>query len=135
MFKMHPWLLVMLNVLSGLIGGVLAILFLVGNSVVAQPTPSETLESFKTVIAQEFRLIDSHGRVRALMSFSEDGQPFLHLRDENDIYRLWMGISSETGLAVRDVDGKTRLVLSVDEQGKPELAVRDRQHRTNSFHP
>jgi hypothetical protein len=46
-----------------------------------------------------------------------------------------VGISSDTGVALRDVDGKTRLVLSVDEQGDPSLAVRDRQHRTKSFHP
>jgi hypothetical protein len=46
-----------------------------------------------------------------------------------------MGISTETGIALHDVDGKTRLVLSVDEQGEPELVVRDRQHRTKSFRP
>jgi len=126
--------LVMLNLLSGLVGGACATLLLSSMSVVAQPTP-DTFGSFKTVAAQEFRLIDSQDRVRALFSFSAQGQPFLHLSDENDTKRVWMGISTETGIAVRDVDGKTRLVLSVDEQGEPELVVRDRQHRTKSFHP
>lgn len=135
MFQKYPRLLIMLHLFSGLIGGVLATFVIQSTSVVAQPTPSEPTESFKTVTAQEFRLIDSHGRVRALLSFSEEGQPFFHLRDENDTYRVWMGISTDTGIAVRDVDGKTRLVLSVDEQGKPELVVRDRQHRTKSFQP
>lgn len=134
MFEKHPRLLIILSLLSGLIGGACAT-FLVSTSVVAQPTPSDTPESFKTVIAQEFRLIDAHGRVRALLSFSEEGQPFLHLRDESDTYRVWMGISADTGIAVRDVDGKTRLVLSVDEQGEPALVLRDRQHRTRSIHP
>ena len=132
MFRQHRWFLI-LNVFSGVIGGACATLFL-GMSVVAQPT-TDTSETFKTVIAQEFRLIDSHGRVRALLSFSDTGQPFMHFSDENDISRVWMGISSETGIALRDVDSRTRLVLSVDEQGEPELVVRDRQHRTKSFRP
>lgn len=75
------------------------------------------------------------GRVRALLSFSEEGEPFLHLRDQNDTHRVWMGISNDTGVVVRDTDGKTRLVLSLDAQGEPSLVVRDRQHRTKSFHP
>jgi hypothetical protein len=128
-------LLIVLNLFSGLIGGVLATFLIRSPSVVAQPTQSEIPETFKTVIAQEFRLIDSQGKVRALMSFSEAGQPFLQMRDEKEAYRVWMGISSDTGIAVRDVNGRTRLVLSVDEQGEPGLVVRDRQHRTKSFHP
>lgn len=130
----HHRLLIIVSLLSGLMGGIVATL-LVGHTAVAQSTSSDTPESFKTVTAQEFRLIDSHGRIRALLSFSEEGQPFLHMRDEHDTYRVWMGISSDTGIAVRDVDGKTRLVLSVDERGEPELVVRDREHRTKSFHP
>jgi hypothetical protein len=128
-------LLIVLNLFSGLIGGVLATFLIRSTSVVAQPTQSEIPETFKTVIAQEFRLIDSQGKVRALMSFSEAGQPFLQMRGENEAYRVWIGISSDTGIAVRDVNGRTRLVLSVDEQGEPGLVVRDRQHRTKSFHP
>jgi hypothetical protein len=140
MFEKHPRYLIMLSLLSGLVGGVLATFFLVGSSVVAQPTPADTTKTMnadipKTISAQEFRLIDTQGRVRALLAFTEAGQPFLQLRDEFDTYRVWMGISNETGVAVRDVDGKTRLLLSVDEQGEPSLVVRDRQHRTRSFHP
>ena len=126
--------LFMLNLVSALIGGACATLLLSSMSVVAQPTP-DRLDSVKTVAAQEFQLIDSQGRVRARFSFSDRGQPFLHFSDENDTPRVWMGISTETGIALHDVDGKTRLVLSVDEQGEPELVVRDRQHRTKSFRP
>ena len=133
MFQRHRGL-VMLNLVSGLLGGACATLLLGSMSVVAQPTPG-SIESLKTIAAQEFRLIDAQGRVRALLSFSDKGQPFFQLSDENDISRVWMGISTETGIAVHDVDGKTRLVLSVDEQGEPELVVRDRQHRTKSFRP
>jgi hypothetical protein len=132
MFAKHLRSFIMLSLLCGLVGGVLATFLLVGSSVVAQPTPPDIP---KTISAQEFHLVDSQGRVRAMLAFTEDGQPFLQLRDEFETYRVWMGISSDTGVALRDVDGKTRLVLSVDEQGEPSLVVRDRQHRTKSFHP
>ena len=136
----NPRLLIMLNLLSGLLGGVLASFFILGNSVVAQPTPADTPKGMnadipKTISAQKFRLVDTHGHTRALLTFTENGQPSLNLRDEFDTDRVWMGISTETGVAVHDVDGKTRLVLSVDEQGEPSLVVRDRQHRTKSIHP
>jgi hypothetical protein len=140
MFEKQLRLVIMLSLLSGLVGGVIATFFLVGSSVVAQPTPADTsntgkVDVPKTITAQEFRLVDTRGRVRAMLAFTEDGQPFLQLRDEFDTYRVWMGISTDTGVALRDVDGKTRLVMSLDEQGEPSLVVRDRQHRTKSFHP
>ena len=126
--------LFMLNLFSGLVGGACATLLLNSMSVGAQATP-DPVDSDKPVVAQEFQLIDSHGRVRARLSFSDQGQPFLQLSDENATSRVWMGISTDTGIALHDVDGKTRLVLSVDEQGEPELVARDRQHRTKSFRP
>jgi len=30
----------------------------------------------------------------------------LNLSDKNDIHRVWMGVSIETAIVVRDVDGK-----------------------------
>lgn len=125
-------LLIILSLVSGLIGGVFATFLLVENSVIAQPTPPEASQ---VISAQEFRLIDTKGHIRAILDLSDQGQPYLQLKDEFDTDRVWIGISSETGMAVRDVDGKTRLVLSVDEEGKPTLVVRDRQHRTKEFHP
>ena len=70
-----------------------------------------------------------------MLAFTEEGQPSLQLRDEFDTHRVWIGISNEIGVAIRDVDGKTRLVLSVDEQGEPSVVARDRPHRTKSFQP
>jgi NADH/NAD ratio-sensing transcriptional regulator Rex len=87
------------------------------------------------VSAKEFRLIDQQGHTRALLSFNDKGQPLFQMRDEFDTDRVWVGISTETGVALQDVDGKTRLVLSVDQDGLPSLVVRDRKHQTNSFHP
>jgi len=140
MFQTSSRYLILLNVLAGLMGGVIASFLILGSSVVAQPTPADTPKTMnadipQTISAREFRLVDTQGRARALLAFTENGQPFLQLRDEFDSYRVWMGISNDTGVAVRDVDGKTRLLLSVDEQGEPSLVVRDRRHRTKSFHP
>ena len=139
--EMRARLPIMINILSGFVGGALAAFFMLGSSVVAQPTPvvdplaTNPENSQQTISAREFRLIDDSGRIRGLLAFTRDGQPFFQLRDEFDTYRVWMGISSDTGVAVRDVDGKTRLLLGVDEEGDPSLVLRDRKHQTKSFHP
>jgi len=132
MLNANPRLLVVLSLMSGLVGGVFGTFLLVGSSVIAQPTPSDIPQ---IISAQEFRLVDAKGHIRAILDVTDEGQPYFQLKDEFDTDRVWIGISSETGLAVRDVDGKTRLVLSVDEEGKPSLVVRDRQHRTKEIHP
>jgi hypothetical protein len=132
MLKANPRLFVIVSLVSGLVGGVLATFLLVGGPVIAQPTPAEIPQ---VISAQEFRLVDTKGHIRAILDLSDDGQPYFQLKDEFDADRVWIGISSETGLAVHDVDGKTRLVLSVDEEGKPSLVVRDRRGRTKEYHP
>ncbi len=79
--------------------------------------------------------MDRFGNTRARLTFSAEGAPYLAMTDEAGTNIVWLGLSSESGLALRDVDGKTRLVLSIDSGGEPSLVVRNRQHRTNSFHP
>lgn len=80
-------------------------------------------------------LLYYEGTGDSAIDVSDQGQPYIQFKDESDTDRVWIGISSETGLAVQDVDGKTRLVLSVDQEGKPSLVVRDRERRTKEFHP
>lgn len=116
---------------AALVGGVIGRWIGQTAAVPAQENPAAT----KILAAQEVRLVDSAGRVRAALAFSSSGQPSLDFKDENDIARVSLSISDETGVAVRDVDGKTRLVLSVDQDGFPSLVVRDRDHNTNTFHP
>ncbi|HXX76716.1 MAG TPA: hypothetical protein VEI50_16420 [Nitrospiraceae bacterium] len=132
MLTANSRLLIVVSLVSGLIGGIFATFLLVGSSVIAQPTPPETPQ---VISAQEFRLVDTKGRIRAILDLSDQGEPYFQLKDKSDTDRVWIGISSETGIAVRDVDGRTRLVLSVDEEGKPSLVVRDREHHTKEFHP
>ncbi len=123
--------LVLLCALAAVVGGAVGSLLAPVRTVVAQ----EAVPVPKVVTAGEFHLIDPFGQVRATLALSADGQPYLNFKDEHDVARVWAGISSETGVAIRDVDGKTRVVLSVDDAGFPSLVVRGRDHRTNSFHP
>jgi len=132
MVRPQTGVLITVSVLSGLLGGVVAACLVGGGLVTAQEPAGEVPA---VVSAKEFRLIDRQGRTRAALSFNDEGQPFLQMRDEFETERVRVGISRETGIDVRDVDGKTRLVLSVDDEGLPSLVVRDRKHRTKSFHP
>ncbi len=124
--------LITVSMLSGLLGGIVAI-FLVGGGLVTAQEPAGEVPA--VVSAKEFRLIDQQGHTRAALSFNDEGQPVLTMRDEFDTARVRVGISKDTGVEVRDVDGKTRLVLSVDNEGLPSLVVRDRKRQTKSFRP
>ena len=77
--------------------------------------------------------IDAQGRTRASLAFSSDAQPYLRFSDENEARGVWIGISRETGMAVRDADGRTLLILSIDDRGQASLIVSDRDHHTRSF--
>ena len=67
MLETNPRLLILLSLISGLAGGALAALFLAGSSVTAQLAPADVP---KTISAQEFRLVDTQGRVRAMLAFT-----------------------------------------------------------------
>ena len=123
--------IVLVSVLAGAMGGFGASV-MVGTPSIAQPSDQTT---FQVVRAQEFQLIDVKGRTRGKLAFSANAQPYLQLRDENDVSGVWVGIAQETGVAVKDLDGRTRLTLSVDQEGSPSLVVRNREHQTRSFTP
>ena len=132
MVRPSTGIVIAVSALSGLLGGIVAVCLVGGGSVTAQEPAGEVPA---IVSAKEFRLIDRQGHTRALLSFNGEGQPFLHMTDESNVDRVWVGISTETGVAVRDTDGRTRMVLSVDQAGLPSLVVRDRNHQTKSFQP
>lgn len=123
-------LLMALCLCSSVVGG------LVGGWITSvRPVTAEEPAVPAFLTASEFRLVDRAGQVRALLSFTTDGQPYLGIKDEKDVTRVWVGIGAETGAAIRDLDGKTRAVLSVDDQGFPSLVVRDRNHQMSAFQP
>ena len=113
------------SLVAGLLGG-FAASFIIGAPIMAQ-------EGDIVVRAQQFQLIDAHGRTRVSLAFSSDAQPYLRFSDENEARGVWIGISQETGMAVRDADGRTLLVLSIDDRGQASLIVSDRDHNTRTF--
>ena len=59
----NPRALVIVSLVSGLVGGVLATFLLVGSSVIAQPTAADIPP---VITAQEFRLVDTKGHLLTL---------------------------------------------------------------------
>jgi hypothetical protein len=126
------WTIPLFSLTAGFVGGLLAAWLVLGDVVVAE----ETVGQGPAVIsAKEFRLVDQQGKPRAILGFSAEEQPYLAMLHRSEARIIWLGVSEESGLAVRDVDGKTRLVLSLDTAGEPSLILRDRQHRTRTIHP
>jgi len=121
-----------LSMAAGMVGGTLAGFLLAGTPVVAQEGAGPER---KIVSAEEFRLVDKAGAVRALISFSGAGDPYLQLTDRKGVDRVWLGVATETGLAVRDVTTKTRVLLSLGPDGDPSLVLRNRQHKARLFTP
>jgi hypothetical protein len=117
----------LISIMAGILGGILSPLIFAEKNVLAEMR----FPSVST--AEEFRLVDAQGRMRALLAFSADGEPYLALLDQHETRKVWLGLSKESGLAIRDIDGNTRLVLSLDRQGEPTLVFSDRQQNTRAL--
>jgi len=126
------WTVPLFSLVAGFVGGLLAAWLVLGDPVVAEeivgPIPA-------VVSAQEFRLVDQRGKPHAILGFSAEEEPYLTMLHRSGARIIWLGLSEESGIAIRDVDGKTRLVLSLDTAGEPSLILRDRQHRTRKIRP
>jgi hypothetical protein len=118
---------ILASIVAGVVGGMLSSIILIERPVMADMR----FPSVST--AEEFRLVDGQGRLRALLAFSADGEPYLALLDQHENRKVWLGLSKESGLAIRDIDGKTRLVLSLDGEGEPTLVLSDRQQNTRAL--
>ena len=123
MLKKEYGMVLILSTAFGLGGGALAAFLSPSGPMVVQETMNQ---SPKVISAEEFRLVDTQGKPRALLAFSPDGEPYLTMLDRNDTRRVWLGLSEDSGLAVNDVEGKTRLALSLDATGEPSLVLQDR---------
>jgi hypothetical protein len=120
------------SLIAGGVGGALATLLLTGAPVIAQEKSDA-----KTITAQEFRLLDKTGKTRAMLGFSAEGEPYLALLDGNESQRIWLGISSNPGLAIKDhKESKTRVLVSLDDtEGQPSVLLRNRQHQVLTLQP
>jgi hypothetical protein len=81
----------------------------------------------KVVEAQEFRLLDKEGRVRARV-FLEDDEPKVALFSRENKKRAAIGLlpTGEAGIALYDDEGKYHVLMNVSAKGIPDLSIRDR---------
>lgn len=98
-------ILLAVSIISGLIGGFIANQIFGGKTAIAQDgqEPPELFE------AQEFRLVDGHGKVQAALALSST--------------------SKEPYLIINGKDGKQRFILDLDE-GNPRMILKDNEAQT-----
>ena len=108
----------LLALLSGLMGGVLSIWFLLPPSVLAQDSPQKVIE------AQEFRVVDEDGRVRAMLG-AKEGDVGLLIRniEERPAAALYV-TEGEAGLGLFGSDGTEKATLYVVED-EPVFTLKD----------
>jgi hypothetical protein len=141
-------LILLLSLIGGLAGGILASHFFVTAPVLA----AKTVEVQKIVAAEEFHLVDQQGRVLSTLGmyaggpgivlFSKTGQfravfsltspeegPVLTFADKDGIHRATIGLGAKRQpyLALRDEAGKERISLSLNDNGDPYLALYDQE--------
>jgi hypothetical protein len=141
-------LILLLSLIGGLAGGILANHFFVTAPVLA----AKTVEVQKIVAAEEFHLVDKQGRVLSTLGmyaggagivlFSKTGQfravfsltspeegPVLTFADKDGIHRATIGLGAKRQpyLALRDEAGKERISLSLNDNGDPYLALYDQE--------
>ena len=134
MAKQADRLMLMWSFLAGAAGGAVVTFLLLGTPVVAEEAAKP---SANVMSAEEFRLVDKDGKARAVLTFSAEGDPYLALLDKNQNQRVWLGLSDNPGLAIKDhKESKTRALLSLDDAtGQPSLVLRNRQHQVSAFQP
>lgn len=107
---------------GGFIGGLLAGSAMWYFSDAALPA-SHSDRASNVMSTHEFRLVDGQGKVRALLTFSAQGEPYVEILDEHDTPPVWLGLAQEPGPAIHNGDGKYLDASS----GEPSSAVKDRQ--------
>jgi len=107
---------VLLALLSGLMGGVLSVWFLAPPSVLAQDEPPKVIE------AQEFRVVDDGGIVRAQLSVSGDeaSLTFAHPTGDRPLLEIFARSdpSDSSHISIRDSNGEERATLGFNENLK-----------------
>ncbi len=123
MTKAQFRVLMLLTVISGLVGGGLADLLFRGLAARA----AQTTAAPKVIEAQEFRLVDSTGKQRAVLGLSHTGALGLWLYDAAGKGRASLGLlgDGKPFLSLRDAANKRRVYLSLLDWGEPFLSLRD----------
>ena len=100
-----------ISLVTGIAGGVLAIQFLSGESVFAE----NNTQHAKIIEAEEFRLIDKNGKSRAVFGQSKAGNPSLIFfdKDNNNRVKIEVGDDGAAVVSVLDKDSKSSIGLVV----------------------
>jgi len=114
--------------------GVLGIALVVGigwRSGMLSPNPAQG-QNQRVVEAEEFRLVDESGELRAMLKLVE-GKPVLDFYDEKGVLRAVLGMVVEglPGLGLYDENGKIRVGLGVGEAG-PSIGIYDENEHTRN---
>lgn len=127
-------LMLLFSMVGGALGGAMTMYMLSGTPVIAQESSKSGAQ---IVSAEEIRLVDKAGKNRAMLAFSSEGEPYLALLDKNEGQRVWLGLSANPGLAIKDnKESKTRVLLTLDDEaGLPSLVLRSRQHQVAIIQP
>ncbi len=119
-------LMLVLSMIAGIIGGRLSGLMFIGEPALAQKVSSE-----KIIEAQEFRVVDDKGKLRAEFNLSDDGAVDLTLLDQDDIVRAKLSLAKDgcPSLLFFDQHGSNCAAFGVlldqpcmvicDKEGKP----------------
>ncbi len=87
----------------------------------------------RAVIAQEFRLIDAQGNMRASLAMRPDGGPGLVFADKQGKSRAAIGLSDDQSfLALYDTEGHARLRVTLLNDGSVGLTLQDKNQKQRS---
>lgn len=87
------------------------------------PNRSET--PLKSVVAEQFVLVDSHGERRATLALDQDGGPALTLSDANGCARasILLGADGAPSVVLYDTIGRRRLEVALKADGAAGLGL------------
>ena len=126
MKRRQYFLLTLLTLVAGFVGGALSSQIFMARTASAQLTQSHE----KVISAEQFQLVDKEGKMRFVIGMSPQEQPVLGFTDENGKARIFLGLTSLEGetwpiLKLRDADEQMRISIS-GGNGNPRISVLDK---------
>ena len=117
----RQWLVVMVALAGGLIGGALANRLAAAIPALAADSPA------KSLAAQQILLVDARGKPHASLHLNDDGTPVFQMYDLAGKNRIGIGFAKDgtVGMDVADQKGSKRVLLSVSDEGIPTLRLYD----------
>ncbi|MGH7915783.1 MAG: hypothetical protein ACREPW_14220 [Candidatus Binataceae bacterium] len=91
------------------------------------PDPTDQTAPLKSLVAEEFVLVDSHGERRATLSLDAAGGPALALSDANGRARatIRLGVDGAPSVVLYDTSGRRRLEVALKADGATGLGLYD----------